>query len=153
MHSPVTSVYNCSAHEHTPVQALKETQSDFDWIRSHTLPCPNAMHGKCGLFSLGKASSHSMALPIFFPPPVFSCFNTTACMGPLTILVPFKQKTIQSRVYGWCGRLRRFAIYNKCTKMILVETIDMCIKCGCTPYTLRVSGINKLSAQELTRRD
>ena len=36
----------------------------IDWIRSHF--CPNAMQGKLGLHSPGKASSHSTALPSFF---------------------------------------------------------------------------------------
>ena len=45
--------------------------------------CPNAMHGKFGMLSLGKASSHSAALPrsllLFFLCVVFSCLRTFHC--------------------------------------------------------------------------
>ena len=40
----------------------------FDSIRLCNFSFPNAMHGKFGLLSLGKASSHSTAPPqVFFP--------------------------------------------------------------------------------------
>ena len=44
--------------------------------------CPNAMHGKFGLLSLKKASSHSTALPrLFFLYTEFSCCHTTSCQA------------------------------------------------------------------------
>ena len=81
------------------------------------------MHGKFELVFPGKASTHSVALPSFFPPlcAVFSCFHTTGCeANPFT-----------TDGYG---------IFNAHPNLGACRTHEV------------GSGTNK-SAQELTRRD
>ena len=61
------------------VDANMTMRYKLDYI---TFFCSNAMHGKFGLNSPGKANSHSTALPNFFSPPCVQCFRafyTTDC--------------------------------------------------------------------------
>ena len=56
------------------------TTSWVDKIRIDHFLVPMQCTGNSGCFSLGRANSHSMALPRFSPLcAVFSCFHTTVC--------------------------------------------------------------------------
>ena len=73
--------------------------------------CPNAMHGKFGLLSLGKASSHSRALPsCIFCVAVFSCFRNP--QNSNMDYRNFNVRTLCVRIHTGVGHTDNYRIVN-----------------------------------------